>query len=374
MIKLFDTFRSDFAELVAPKDGIFKFYTCGITPYDSSHIGHARVYLTYDILQRRLRSLGYQTNCVRNVTDVDDDILRKARELNVNYLDLAKSEMVRFTKSMERLNLITPYSSPRASSAISEILNIIGQLIERGHAYVTANGVYFDVKSAQSFGSLSKYDEKTMLYLASERGGNPEDPNKRNPLDFILWQPSKDDEPSWDSRWGPGRPGWHIECAALVLREHGQVAIDLHGGGADLIFPHHECEKTVAEIILNAPFVGIWMHTAMVYYKGEKMSKSLGNLVFVDDVFQNYEPAALRIGLLTKHYRDPFEFDYSLLKEGQELLDLFRSTPSGEGSVEKVAQALDDDLNTPFAIEILAETARAKKPVGEGLELLGIRL
>ncbi len=213
-----------------------KMYTCGITPYDAAHLGHAATYLAYDVLQRRLRDIGHTTQCVRNVTDVDDDILRKARELGVHYLDLAAEEVSRFDSDMAALGLLPAFSEPRATSAIPDILGFIGMVLESGHAYRSRGGVYFDVSSFERFGQVSHLDRATMLELAAERGGHPDDPAKRDPLDFVLWQPSAPGEPAWDSLWGPGRPGWHIECSALSMRELGET-IDLHGGGSDLIYP-----------------------------------------------------------------------------------------------------------------------------------------
>ena len=216
MMRLFDTARR--AVVPFEPGPVVTMYVCGITPYDAAHLGHAAVYLTFDLLSRRLMDLGHQTRSVRNVTDVDDDILRKARELGVHYLDLAAEEMARFDSDMAALNLMEVTSEPRASSAIPEILSLVGTLLESGNAYQSGGAVYFDASSFSRFGSLSGLDREDMLALAAERGGNPGDPAKRDPLDFVLWQPSASDEPQWQSRWGPGRPGWHIECSALALR------------------------------------------------------------------------------------------------------------------------------------------------------------
>src|SRR5271154_6238700 len=270
-MRLFDTRKN---EVVPFEPGpIVKMYTCGITPYDAAHLGHAYTYLAYDVLQRRLRDMGHQTQCVRNITDVDDDILRKARELGVHYLDLAAEEMARFDQDMRALGLLPAFSEPRATSAIPDILGFIGMVLHSGHAYQAGGAVYFDVSSFDRFGQIAHLSRPEMLELAAERGGNPGDPHKRDPLDFILWQPSRPDEPAWESLWGPGRPGWHIECSALALRELG-LTIDLHGGGSDLIFPHHECETAQSESATGEPFVRHWMHVGMVNYQGEKMSKS----------------------------------------------------------------------------------------------------
>ena len=272
-MRLYDTARR---QVVPFEPGpLVTLYSCGITPYDSAHLGHAQVYLTFDILQRRLRDLGHETRCVRNVTDVDDDILRKARELGVHYLDLAAEEISRFDADMAALGLIPAWSEPRATSAIAEILTLVGSVLDSGHAYRAGGAVYFDVTTFDRFGSVSHFDPPTMLAMAAEHGGNPDDPNKRHPLDFVLWQPSLPDEPSWESRWGPGRPGWHIECSALALRELGET-LDVHGGGRDLVFPHHECETAQSESVTGRPFVRHWLHVGLVGLDGTKMSKSLG--------------------------------------------------------------------------------------------------
>ena len=220
-MQLYDSARGG----VFPLDAgpLVTMYSCGITPYDSAHLGHAQVYLTFDILQRRLRDLGHETRCVRNITDVDDDILRKARSLGVHYLDLAAEEIARFDRDMDALGLLPAWSEPRATSAIPEILTLIGAVLDSGHAYRADGAVYFDVTTFPRFGEVSHFDHATMLAMAAEHGGNPDDPAKRHPLDFVLWQPSLPDEPAWESRWGPGRPGWHIECSALALRELGET-------------------------------------------------------------------------------------------------------------------------------------------------------
>ncbi|GIU83658.1 MAG: hypothetical protein KatS3mg008_0433 [Acidimicrobiales bacterium] len=242
-MRLYDTAKG---EVVPFEPGrVVTMYTCGITPYDATHIGHAATYVTYDVLQRRLRDRGHETRCVRNVTDVDDDILRKARQLGTHYLDLAAAELARFERDMTALGLLPCWSEPRATSAIPDIRGFIAMVLDRGHAYVSEGGVYFEVATFERFGCISHLDRDTMLELAAERGGRPDDPAKRDPLDFVLWQPSEPGEPSWDSMWGAGRPGWHVECSALALRELG-TTIDLHGGGGGLDLPPSRVrERTV---------------------------------------------------------------------------------------------------------------------------------
>src|SRR5215210_7892470 len=336
-MRLYDTARG---EVVPFEPGpIVTMYTCGITPYDATHAGHAAVYLTYDVLQRRLRDLGHQTQCVRNVTDVDDDILRKAREIGVHYLDLAAEETARFQNDMVALNLLPAFSEPRATSAIPDIRGFIAMVLDRGHAYEDGGAVYFSVSSLPRFGQVSHLSRDRMLELARIHGGNPDDPNKRDPLDFVLWQPSADDEPAWDSLWGPGRPGWHIECSALALRELG-TTIDLHGGGSDLIFPHHECEAAQSEAATGQPFVRHWMHQAMVRMDGEKMSKSLGNLVFVHDLLDDYDPRAIRLAVIAHHYRDAWEWDDTRVDRAVARLERWRAAGEGSAAIAEVRAAL----------------------------------
>jgi L-cysteine:1D-myo-inositol 2-amino-2-deoxy-alpha-D-glucopyranoside ligase len=375
---LYDTARRAVAPLVAGP--LVTLYSCGITPYDSAHLGHAQVYLTFDILQRRLRDLGHETRCVRNVTDVDDDILRKARELGVHYLDLAAEEIARFDADMAALGLIPAFSEPRATSAIAEILTLIGSVLDSGHAYRAGGAVYFDVTTFDRFGALSHFDPPTMLAMAAEHGGNPDDPNKRHPLDFVLWQPSLADEPSWESRWGPGRPGWHIECSALALRELGET-VDVHGGGRDLVFPHHECETAQSESVTGRPFVNHWLHIGLVGLDGTKMSKSLGNLVFVGDLVKEWEPAAIRLALLDHHYRPDWEWTPEDMPRAAARLAAWRAAPPTAGGpdpddpgLDRVRSRLDDDLDTPGALAALDAEAAAGRPVVAGAALLGVTL
>ncbi|HRW38803.1 MAG TPA: cysteine--tRNA ligase [Aquihabitans sp.] len=348
-------------------------YTCGITPYDATHFGHAATYLTYDVLQRRLRDLGHETRCVRNITDVDDDLLRKARELGVHYLDLAASEVARFDDDIAALELLPAHSEPRATSAIADIRGLIGKVLDRGHAYESGGAVYFDVSSWDRFGEVSHCSRDEMLALAAERGGNVDDPNKRDPLDFVLWQPSAPDEPAWESRWGPGRPGWHIECSALALRELG-TTIDLHGGGSDLVFPHHECESAQSEAATGEPFVRHWMHQAMVRMDGEKMSKSLGNLVFVSELRKEWDTRAIRLAAVANHYRTAWEWHDGLMPEADARLRTWLAAGAGDGALAEVRAALDDDLDTPSAVAAIDAAATAGRGVSAAAMLLGVDL
>ena len=372
-MRLYDTARQ---EVVAFQPGpLVTMYTCGITPYDSTHIGHAATYLAYDVLQRRLRDLGHETRVVRNITDVDDPLLDRARLLGVHYLDLAAAETARFQEDMRVLDVLPSFAEPRATSAIADIRGFIGMVLDVGHAYQAGGAVYFDVSTFPRFGQVSHLDEATMLALSAERGGNPDDPHKRHPLDFVLWQPSSSGEPSWESLWGPGRPGWHIECSTLALRELG-TTIDLHGGGSDLVFPHHECEAAQSEAVTGEPFVRHWMHTAMVGLDGIKMSKSLGNLVFVSDLLKEWEPAAIRLAIVGQHYRHDWDWTGELLPEAAARLVRWRRAGPGEGGLDDARAALDDDLDTQGAIRAVDEAAAASS--GQGVSaaatLLGVRL
>jgi L-cysteine:1D-myo-inositol 2-amino-2-deoxy-alpha-D-glucopyranoside ligase len=377
-IRLYDTAARAVVDL--EPGPLVTMYSCGITPYDSAHMGHAAVYLAFDMLQRTLRDRGHETRCVRNVTDVDDDILGKARSLGVHYLDLAAEEMARFDSDMACLGLLPVYKEPRATSAISEILSLVGASLESGHAYQAGGAVYFSVASYAEFGKVSHYGRSEMLRLAAEHGGNPDDPNKRDPLDFVLWQPSLADEPSWESRWGPGRPGWHVECSALAIRELGET-LDVHGGGRDLVFPHHECEVAQSESATGRLFVRHWFHVGLVRLGGTKMSKSLGNLVFVGDLCKEWEPMAVRLALLDHHYR--FDWDWTdddMTRAARRLEDWRRTAgvagtaDAPDGALAAVRTALADDLDTPSALAAVDAAVAAGAPSAAAAALLGVEL
>jgi L-cysteine:1D-myo-inositol 2-amino-2-deoxy-alpha-D-glucopyranoside ligase len=310
---------------------------------------------------------------VRNVTDVDDDILARARQLGVSFLDLAADETARFDADMKALGLLPSFSEPRATSAIHDILGFIGMVLDRGHAYQAAGAVYFSVSSFARFGQVSHLGRDEMLALAAEHGGRPDDPAKRDPLDFVLWQPSEPDEPVWESLWGPGRPGWHIECSALALRELG-TTIDLHGGGTDLVFPHHECEAAQSEAATGQPFVRHWLHAAMVHLDGHKMSKSRGNLAFLSDLLEEWEPAAVRLAILDHHYRQPWEWSEVQLPEAMERLERWRRAGDGEAALDEVRGALDDDLDLPEALAAVDRAVSSGRGVSAAASLLGVAL
>jgi len=372
-LQLYDTARR--AIVPFEPDEHVLMYICGITPYDATHLGHAATFISYDVLKRHLIDKGHTVQCVRNVTDVDDPLFAKARELGVHYLDLAAAEEARFERDMVALNALPVSSSPRASSAIPDIRGFIGMVLERGFAYEAGGSVYFDVTKFESFGSLSNYSEAEMLELARERGGHVDDPNKRHQLDFVLWHPSADDEPAWDTMWGAGRPGWHIECSALALRELG-TTIDLHGGGTDLIFPHHECERAQSEAATDTQFVRHWMHTALISMNGTKMSKSLGNLVFVDALREQFEAPVIRLGLIEHHYRTEWEWDDGLMPRNQQRLAAWRAAADGNAGelIDDVRARLDDDLDSPGAVAAVDAAAVRGESTRAAAELLGVVL
>ena len=365
-------------------------YVCGITPYDATHLGHAFTYLTFDLVIRRLEDLGHSVRMVRNVTDVDDSILPKARELKVDYRSLAAVEMAHFDADMEALNMRPASVEPWATLSIEPMLDLIQRLSDAGHTYTVDGTTFFDVSTDDDFGSLSGYDEDTMLSLAAERGGHPDDPRHRNPLDFVLWPPSANAEPAWNSPFGPGRPGWHIECSAMAM-DNLSDTIDLHGGGDDLVFPHHECEEAQSRCATGEPLARHWMHVGMVAYEGTKMSKSLGNLVFVRNLRRMHDPRAIRLALMAHHYRDGFEwFDYNIDDAITRLDRLIAAARRAKGpnpapTLAAVRAALDDDLDTATArqaIDLLAggilsgsgDDPTAASGLATAAALLGVRL
>ncbi len=303
-------------------------YVCGITPYDAAHLGHAFTYVVFDTLARFLRRRGHQVDYCQNVTDVDDDVLRKAAELGVDYLELGRRETAAYLRDMAALNVAPPTWFPKATQEVPSMLELARRLVDGGHAYVVGGTVFFDVTTFPSFGGLSGYDEAEQRVLLAERGGDPDDPRKRHPLDFVVWQASAPGEPSWDSPWGPGRPGWHLECSAMSRRYLG-VTIDLHGGGADLLYPHHESERAQSESANRARFVRRWMHVGMVRHEGEKMSKSLGNLVWTRELCRDHDPAAVRLALLAHHWQTAWEYEVGELKQAAERLDAWRRAAGG---------------------------------------------
>ena len=350
-------------EIFEPLGEAVTMYVCGITPYDTTHLGHAFTYASADLLIRYLEYKGYPVRYVQNVTDIDDDILRKAKEVGEDWLSLGNRWTAHFIRDMITLNVRAPDAFPRATDVIPEIVDTVGQLIASGAAYESGGNVYFSVRAWQDFGKLSGLTYEEMLPIANERGNFPDDPHKQDPLDFVLWQAQVGDEPSWNSPWGQGRPGWHIECSTMAGKFLGKT-IDIHSGGADLEFPHHECEIAQAEAIMTErPFTRFWLHAAMVHHEGEKMSKSLGNLVMVRDLLQEWKPDALRLYLGSYNYRETWSHDEARLKEMADLanrvqgaLDVNTAPDQSDTETEylrRFEQAMEDDLNSPAGIKVI---------------------
>lgn len=352
-------------------------YVCGITPYDTTHLGHAFTYISFDVLVRYLKFLGYKINYVQNVTDIDDDILKKSKEVSKNWRELGDFWTARFLSDMKKLNVLSPTHYVKATDSIPEMIKIIDCLIQKGFAYEKNGNVYFEVNKFKNYGKLSKYSRTQMIPLLRERGGNPDDPFKKDALDFLLWQKSLQGEPFWQSPWSKGRPGWHIECSSMI-NEFLDEQIDIHGGGKDLIFPHHESEIAQSESFSGkSPFVKYWMHTAMVLYEGEKMAKSLGNLVMAKDLLKKYSRNAIRWTILAHHYREPWEFDEEEVKDAQKITDkiLALSYSKKEPDMKILSnffEFLDDDLNTKDALLEIAKLAKSEPNASEVISALYI--
>jgi cysteinyl-tRNA synthetase len=379
-MKLYNSLSQQIETFVPHKDKV-SLYVCGITPYDTTHLGHAFTYSIADILVRFLNSRGLEVIYVQNVTDIDDDILRKANETGGDWRELGNRWTTHFIQDMVALNIKPPDYYPRATDVIPEIVELVKRLLDAGVAYQSGNSVYYDVHAWQEFGKLNRLDYQNMLQIANERGNHPNDPGKRDPLDFVLWQSQAPGEPAWESPWGPGRPGWHIECSTMATKYLGET-IDIHSGGGDLCFPHHECEIAQIEPVLiqrgkHQPFVRFWMHVAMVRHEGEKMSKSLGNLVWVRDLLKRFSADAIRLYLAGYHYRSPWSYDEMKLQQAQELATQLQSVTamSGANGSEFDAtsargafiNAMEDDLDTPRAVDILKDLAsRAEEAIRVG--------
>jgi L-cysteine:1D-myo-inositol 2-amino-2-deoxy-alpha-D-glucopyranoside ligase len=382
-MKLYNTLSETIENFSSLEKNTVKLYVCGITPYDTTHLGHAFTYTQFDVLVRFLKFQGYKVKYTQNVTDIDDDIIKRARQVGKDWKKLGTFWTNKFTKDMKSLNNIPPTHYVKATETIPAIIKIIEKLESDGFAYEKNGNVYFSVQQDHEYGKLSKYSREQMIVLSRERGADPLDPNKTDPLDFILWQKSKNDEPFWESKWSKGRPGWHIECSAMVYKYLGKK-IDIHGGGSDLAYPHHESEIAQSEQFTGElPFSQIWMHIGMVGYLGEKMSKSLGNLVMVSNLLKNYSPNAIRYLLLSHYYREPWEFFQeeldSVAEKVNKLEEKIRKnnyTQKEKPNIETFTKALSDDLNTPKALEVIDETVK-KRNITEAkkmLEVLGFTL
>lgn len=363
-------------EPFAPADGkTVRMYVCGVTPYDTTHMGHAMTYLTFDVINRFCQYLGWRVKYVQNVTDIDDDILRKAREVGEPWDRLGDRYIRQFQEDLNGLNVLFPSVYPRATEEIPMIIEMVQSLLDQGFAYVRDGNVYFRVASDPDYGQLCRCSREEMITLSAERGADPTDPRKEDPLDFILWQAAQPGEPTWDSPWGPGRPGWHIECTAMAVKYLGPQ-LDVHGGGYDLIYPHHESEIAQSEGVTGQrPFARFWVHVGMVEYQGAKMSKSLGNLVLVRDVLRRHSGDAIRLYLLSHHYRAPFEYEDDGPARFAPLVERLRRAVDHCGGsaqpldlsplLERFVRAIGDDLDTPSAIQVLREMAETAIRAGD---------
>lgn len=363
-MQLFDTLRGYKATLDIPRDRPLTLYVCGVTPYDTTHIGHAHTFLIFDVLIRYIRHQGGQVRYCQNVTDVDDPLFERARRDGVNWNDLAKREVAQFVEDCRGLNMITPDFFPKVSEEIATMLPIITRLIDIDHAYVRNGHVYYRVSMEPTYGEMARLDGyEALLKTANERGNNPNDPNKDDPLDFVLWQVGAPDEPKWDSPWGPGRPGWHIECTAMATRYLGPQ-LDIHGGGRDLIFPHHPSEIVQTEPATGKrPYVRFWMHGGLAWLDGQKMSKSLGNMVFIRDALKEHDADALRWYLLSTPYREDFHYsteDVCYIDGKVTRMKNALTVASGSGdildlSVQRgyVLELMDDNLQFHVALGVI---------------------
>lgn len=361
-MKLYCTQAGRMRELAAKPT--LQFYVCGITPYDSMHVGHLAMFLTYDVLARRMQQLGSEVRIIRNITDVDDPLLPRAQELGIPYWDLVESEVTQYHSDVRALGLLPSLTEARASEHVEQMAAAVVELLERGHAYRLGDSVYFSVQSDPEFGSLSRLDQSTMIELSAERGGDPTREGKRHPLDFVLWQPSRPGEPEYDTVVGKGRPGWHIGCS-IMSREH-LGTIDLHGGGEDLIFPHHECENAQNRTIPNGSRVDMWVHAAFVSYDGHKMSKSLGNIVLARDLLKEHDPRALRLAVLANYrHRVGMDWHNDYLTDAAAMLQRWSNAakigngPDPRPFENEFFERLDNGLEIPEAVAALDRYAQA---------------
>lgn len=358
MLKIYNTLtrkKEKFVPLEPNKVGI---YMCGVTVYDYCHIGHARTYISTDVIIRYLRWRGYQVNYVRNITDIDDKIIKRANDNNEEFTSVAKKFIQVMHEDFAALNLTLPDHEPRATQYVPQIIAFIEKIIANNHAYVASNGdVYFNVRSFKKYGCLSHHNIEQL-----ESGARVEiSEMKKDPLDFALWKLAKPGEPAWESPWGKGRPGWHIECSVMSVTLLGE-RFDIHGGGRDLIFPHHENELAQAEAVTKKKLASVWIHGGLLQIEKEKMSKSLGNFVTIRDVLKEHDPEVLRYLLISSHYRSPLTFSPELLQQAKHALARFytalrglpESKPIQNSKYEiKFIEAMDDDFNTPIALSVL---------------------
>ncbi|MCE5335059.1 MAG: cysteine--tRNA ligase [Desulfobacteraceae bacterium] len=342
VLQVYNTQTRTKEEFVPLEPGKIRLYVCGITVYDFCHIGHARSAIVFDVIYRYLLHLGYEVVYIRNFTDIDDKIIRRANEEGTDYRTIADRYIAAFYGDMDALGVLRPAMEPLATDNIPEMLQIVGKLVDKGAAYQAGTDVYFSVDRFEGYGKLSGRETEDLM-----AGARVEvDVKKSNPLDFVLWKGSKPGEPSWDSPWGPGRPGWHIECSAMVTKYLGPT-IDFHGGGKDLVFPHHENELAQSEMAFGVPFVRYWLHNGFVNINNEKMSKSLGNFFTIRDVLKDVHPEALRLFVISKHYRSPVDFSDETVAEAERGLERLYST------LESVLERVPGKVDAQFTEDVL---------------------
>ena len=368
-MKVYNTMTRSKEELVPLVPGEIRMYSCGVTVYDFSHVGHAKMLIVFDMIARYLRFAGYRVTFVRNFTDIDDKIIRRANEEGLPAREISERYIAAFREDVTGLGALLPDVEPKATDHVAEMIRLIEQLVAGRHAYVVQGDVYFDVRGFPPYGKLSGKNLDDLL-----SGARVEvDERKRDPRDFALWKSAKPGEPSWPSPWGPGRPGWHIECSAMAMRYLGE-SFDIHGGGEDLIFPHHECEIAQAEAVTGKPFARAWVHNGFVNLGKEKMSKSLGNTLAIRDILKRHDSDALRLWILGTHYRHLLEWSEERVEEaGRALGRLTRLVDDAAalgaapgplpaafaGFAGRFTVAMDDDFNTPQALGALFDFARA---------------
>lgn len=377
-MKIYNTLTGKKEEFMPVEPGKVGMYACGVTVYDHCHIGHARSAVVFDVMRRYMIYKGYQFKYVRNFTDIDDKIINKANKEGVTWDAIARKYTDEYYRDMDRLGIGRADVEPKATDHIKEIIEMVSGLVEKGYAYEIDGSIYFEVSKFAGYGKLSKRDLEDLM-----AGARVEvDERKKNPMDFALWKASKEGEPAWESPWGPGRPGWHIECSAMSRKHLGET-LDIHGGGADLIFPHHENEIAQSEAYTGRPFVRYWVHNGFITVDKEKMSKSLGNFFTIQEILNKFDPEAVRFFLLSTHYRSPIEFSDEQLREAEASIDRYYTTVlrireflSQDGAKEKAAadekaledllskfvekfkEAMDDDFNTALAIGNVFELIR----------------
>jgi cysteinyl-tRNA synthetase len=363
MLKVYNDLTRQKEEFRPLEPGKVRMYVCGMTVYDLCHLGHARVMVVFDVVARHLRAAGYAVTYVRNITDIDDKIIARANENQEPFNDLTERFIQAMHDDSAALGVLPPDQEPRATAHIGEIIAMVQRLIDKGHAYLADNGdVYYSVSSFPEYGKLS--GKSTEDLRAGERVEI--EASKQDPLDFVLWKAAKRGEPAWESPWGEGRPGWHIECSAMSTCCLGNT-FDIHGGGADLTFPHHENEIAQAEAATGKPFVTTWMHNGFVRINDEKMSKSLGNFFTVREILNRYRAEEIRYFILTSHYRSPLNYDDEHLDHARAALTRFytalrglpKASPAAAEEIrERFNQAMNDDFNTPEALAVLFDLAR----------------